>query len=168
MHEAEQHFMQFISKHKRSYATKEEYYYRLGLFTQMYQRIQTHNNKHVELHGFEMEVNHFSDLTEAEFKMRLGYQPSIRTEPRTESFGAEQSVEAPASVDWRTSGAVNAVKDQGSCGSCWAFSAIGAVEGVYKIKTGALKSFSEQQLVDCSTKNNGCNGGLMDYAFAYL
>ena len=65
----------------------------------------------------------------------------------------------PASVDWRTKGAVNAVKDQGQCGSCWAFSATAAVEGANAIKTGKLLDLSEQQLVDCDTQSQGCNGG---------
>ena len=65
----------------------------------------------------------------------------------------------PASVDWRTKGAVNPVKNQGQCGSCWAFSATAAVEGAYAIKTGNLLSLSEQQLVDCDTQSQGCNGG---------
>merc|ERR1711998_827491 len=60
------------------------------------------------------------------------------------------------------------VNHQGQCGSCWAFSTTGAVEGSNFIKTGTLKSFSEEQLVECSTQNNGCNGGLMDYAFQYI
>merc|ERR1712137_409839 len=73
----------------------------------------------------------------------------------------------PDSIDWVKLGAVSPVKDQKSCGSCWAFSAIGALEGAAKLKKGVLKQMSEQQLIDCSLKNDGCSGGLMDDAFQY-
>jgi len=74
----------------------------------------------------------------------------------------------PESIDWREEGVVTPIKNQGHCGSCWTFSATGAMEGAYAIYSGILKSFSEQQLVDCVKKDNGCNGGEMIDAFEYV
>ena len=87
--------------------------------------------------------------------------------------GFESAVSVPASVDWRTKGAVTYVHDQQQCGSCWAFSTAGALEGIYAIKRGNLVSFSEQQLVDCDYiraggTSLGCNGGDMESAMVWI
>ena len=144
--EVEVEFQKHLAGFGRNYGTKEEYYYRLGIFTQNYHLIKTPNAKHVEEMGFTMGFNQFTDLTEAEFKMHLGYIPSG---PRDEEFTDEEDIVEEtsvlaSSVDWRSKGAVTAVKDQKSCGSCWAFSTTGAMEGAYKIHHGSLINFSEQ------------------------
>jgi len=71
-------------------------------------------------------------------------------------------------VNWVTKGAVNKVKDQGHCGSCWAFSTTGSVEAAMFIKSGKLESYSEQQLVDCQKESHGCHGGSFHQSFKYL
>merc|ERR1712100_351583 len=78
-----------------------------------------------------------------------------------------QGEELAESVDWTTKGAVTPVKNQGQCGSCWAFSTAGGLEGAWQIASGNLVSMSEQFFVDCSKQNSGCNGGLMETAFTW-
>jgi cathepsin L len=117
-------------------------------------------------------MNRFGDLTAEEFKvlyngMRINASQIVQS---GNVHTHDNRFELPDSVDWRTKGVVTAVKNQGQCGSCWAFSTTGSVEGMSAIKTGKLVSLSEQNLVDCSGSfgNYGCNGGLMDSAFKYI
>jgi C1A family cysteine protease len=111
--------------------------------------------------SFSMEHNKFSDLTSQEYKALYLGTHEVTEQPSPRYIIGSESV--ADSIDWRQKGAVSPVKDQGQCGSCWAFSAIGALEGLNAIKTGSIQQFSEQALVDCSKNgNNGCNGGLMD------
>jgi hypothetical protein len=163
-------FIQWMTDFDKSYAP-EEFFYKYGVFKTNYDFVQAHNAAN---HTWEVELNKFADLTSAEFKiMYNGYKPELRRGERTEvktltdlRIGAYPT----GSLDWVSKGAVTGVKDQGQCGSCWAFSSTGSIEGAVFLKHGHLTSLSEQQLVDCSTSygNAGCNGGLMDSAFKYV
>lgn len=158
-------FKQWKNKFKKSYLLSEESY-RLSIFSENVRKIVDHNERAKKGEfTFVLDVNQFADLTQEEFKAKyLGYK-------KTPAKNSNLLVNVvPESVDWRTQNKVSAVKNQGSCGSCWAFSAVGALEGLNAIKNNNLVQFSEQQLVDCSQKqgNEGCNGGLMDSAFQYV
>ncbi|CAN1140016.1 Senescence-specific cysteine protease SAG39 [Linum perenne] len=122
---------------------------------------------------YKLAVNQYADLTNKEFMAaKTGYKKPtnlVKVGPSS-SFKYENASSVPDTMDWRTKGAVNPIKDQGQCGGCWAFSAVAAVEGLMKISTGKLVSLSEQELIDCdkTTNDQGCNGGFMDDAFQYV
>ena len=126
--------------------------------------IEEHNAK-VDT-SFELGHNKFSDLSQAEYARRLGGRapPDF---PNT-TMMADRQGPFPDSLDWVAKGAVTPVKDQGNCGSCWAFSTTGAIEGAYQLATGKLVSLSEQNLVSCSFNGNlGCSGGEQSDAFCW-
>ncbi|XP_052183232.1 vignain-like [Diospyros lotus] len=123
---------------------------------------------------YKLKLNKFADMTNHEFKQtyagsKIKHHRLLRGSHGNGSFMYEKVEYVPPSIDWRKKGAVTGVKDQGRCGSCWAFSTVVAVEGINQIKTNKLVSLSEQELVDCDTEENeGCDGGLMDLAFEFI
>lgn len=159
----EKDFAEYVSKYQKSYATKEEYEYRLKHFAQTLQEIREHNEANAES-GYTLGINQFSDWTFHEYKRLLG---AMEAGAEIEKLSIHKFEASNGPVDWRSSGKVNAVKDQGTCGSCWAFSATSAVESKHAIRSGQLVQLSEQQLVDCSHSSNyGCQGGMYDRAWS--
>lgn len=159
-------FVKFIKDYKKEYKS-HEMFSKFSTFSKNLKAIHEHNAKG---ESFTMAINEFADLTADEFSsMFKGYKPRPKQKFSTKNMHVADGSVA-ASIDWRTQGAVTPVKDQGQCGSCWAFSTTGSVESATFLATGKLESLSEQQLVDCagSEGNLGCNGGLMDDAFEYI
>jgi KDEL-tailed cysteine endopeptidase len=165
-------FKDFITKFEKTYKTAEEYAMRFAIFVE--NRIYVHRMNMDKDQTATFALNEFADLTWQEFRGTYvgGFKPSI--EKRWEGLrhlGTHKysGAELPSEVDWTTKGAVTPVKNQGQCGSCWAFSTTGSLEGAWQIANGKLVSISEQQLVDCSKAegNMGCGGGLMDNGFKY-
>ena len=129
--------------------------------------IEFHNENINNDNTYELGHNQFSHMSFDEFKSYVHLTPIPNLDLDLESNLEANVTALPVSVDWTTKGAVTGVKDQGNCGSCWSFSATGALEGAYQIKYGTLVSFSEQNLVSCDTIDSACNGGLMDNAFTW-
>lgn len=156
----------FKLTHKKTYAQPEEQY-----------RFKVFQNNLMLAHKYqEMDpkarygVTKFSDLTPQEFKYQyLGLvRPPTSNNSEERNYYKPKVVDIPASWDWSQKGAVTDVKDQGSCGSCWAFSTIQNIEGQNFIKNKLLIELSEQQLVDCDKIDEGCNGGYMQVAMQWL
>ncbi|MCO5601708.1 hypothetical protein L7F22_055831 [Adiantum nelumboides] len=162
------HWMRFHHKNYTFSDGRSEKYTRFKIFRDNLFYIHLHNSDPHRTHT--LGLNRFADLTLAEFKAKhLGLNPSPRIRMPSETQSQPCSTgDLPNSVNWRLHGAVTPVKDQGQCGSCWAFSSTGAIEGAYAINTKKLVSLSEQELVSCARSNNGCNGGLMDLAFEWI
>ncbi|KAL8124954.1 cysteine proteinase COT44-like [Apium graveolens] len=169
----------WLKKHGKTYNTNGlelEKERRFEIFKDNLKFIDEHNSGN---HSYRVGLNKFADLSNDEYRsIYLGTRTDAKRRFVKYQTGAISNRYAvrngedrmlPESVDWRNRGAVTPIKDQGSCGSCWAFSTVAAVEGINKIVTGELISLSEQELVDCDKSYNlGCNGGLMDYAFEFI
>lgn len=164
---------EFKTRFAKSYTDKSEENFRLKVFMENKHRIAKHNQRAANgLKSYTLEMNQFGDLLHHEFiSIMNGYKKSYKTDSLNGSaYLSPAHVAIPDSVDWRKEGYVTPIKNQGQCGSCWAFSTTGSLEGQHFRATGKLVSLSEQNLVDCSKKfgNNGCEGGLMDNAFQYV
>ncbi|OWM72957.1 hypothetical protein CDL15_Pgr001071 [Punica granatum] len=168
-------FQRWKESHNKEYSTDEETQRRLEIFKRNLKYVTERNLNKVREgeKGHFVGLNKFADMTNEEFKkiyMSKMKRPANRNwskgNPVDKKVGA--SCDPPSSLDWRDYGVVTGVKDQGSCGSCWAFSTTGAIEGINALDTGKLISLSEQELVDCDTTDDGCDGGYMDYAFEWI
>ena len=178
-------FDYFAAKYRKSYAENSEYQKRFMIFKRNYKFIKTHNFN-AKIHGYKLGVNKFADLTNDEYRktyletFKLNSNISKVSEPDGKFKNRMKSAQAkndfydlgnPSSVDWRNTGAVMPVKDQGECISGYAFSAIAAIEGVYAIQKKRYKKLSEQQVIDCSDSdtygNKGCEGGNTTAVFKY-
>ena len=127
--------------------------------------VETHNRGD---HDFNLGLNQFADLDLKELKRQSNYNRRLAERTFQEPTECESAPDLPAAVDWRPKGVVTPIKNQGECGSCWAFSATGSMEAQHALKTGKLVSLSESQIVDCDLKDAGCAGGWMDGAFRYV
>ncbi|XP_027364351.1 low-temperature-induced cysteine proteinase-like [Abrus precatorius] len=162
----------WLVKHGKVYNALGEKEHRFEIFKDNLRFIEEHNKMGEK--GYMLGLNKFADLSNEEYKAmflggRLRRSDKGLFGKKSGRYAYREGEALPDMVDWREKGAVAPVKNQGQCGSCWAFSTVAAVEGINKIVTGDLISLSEQELVDCDRGYNmGCNGGLMDYAFEFI
>ncbi|KAF3325546.1 xylem cysteine proteinase 2 [Carex littledalei] len=162
-------FENWMTKHGKMYQSLDEKQRRFDIFKENLKHIEETNSQRK---NYRLGLNEFADMHHEEFKSRyLGLKGNFmrKSEATLGDSTNKNASYLPKFVDWRNKGAVTPVKNQGTCGSCWAFSTVAAVEGINQIVTGNLTSLSEQELIDCDTTiNSGCSGGLMDYAFSFI
>ena len=159
-------FQKFVNKYNKRYDSIEEFLarYRIYKYNLVNSLMETRERK-----LYKTGITKFSDMTQQEFaKIYLNLDYTALATINRRPVKPSNSNAAPDSYDWRDTVRVGPVKDQASCGSCWAFSTIANLEGLYAEKKNTYLALSEQLLVDCDTEDSGCNGGLMEYAFTWL
>ncbi|XP_060190013.1 zingipain-2-like [Lycium barbarum] len=164
----------WMARHGRTYENDAEKAKRLNIFKENVKFIESFNKNGTK--PYKLGINEFADLTSEEFikyytthGLNKFSSKSQQSSPAIfSSFKYENRSDVPSIMDWRKSDAVTNVKHQGQCGCCWAFAAVGALEGANKLSTGKLISLSEQELLDCTTENNGCYGGLITTAYDFI
>ncbi|CAJ2658861.1 unnamed protein product [Trifolium pratense] len=163
-------FQQWMKDHGRVYKDLEEMSKKFDNFLSNLKYIIETNAKRKSPHGFLLGLTNFSDWSFQEFQKRylhdIDMSMNIDTMKMNDVHGLS-SCDAPSSLDWRSKGVVTNVKDQQNCGSCWTFSAVGAIEGLNAIVSGKLINFSEQELLDCEL-SGGCNMGWVNKAFDWI
>lgn len=159
-------------KHSKSYDNQAEVAVRRAVWERNMRLVVRHNlEASAGKHSFTLELNHLADMTAEEVNEKMNkLKVEERVPVRNGTFEDKLDFETPPSVDWRKDGLVSPVQNQGLCGSCWAFSSLGALEGQMKKKTGLLVPLSPQNLVDCSTSdgNMGCRGGYISKSYSYI
>ena len=164
----------FKAAHGKAYLSPKEEVLRMMVYIYNKAKIADHNQlAHKGHYSYFLKMNSFGDFFPSEIAALYGLQHMDLNKTHTEDTGATfiapEGFEAPTEVDWRTKGAVTEVRDQGKCGSCYAFAVAGSVEGQHFRKTGKLISLSVQQLVDCNTLHwDGCLGGIAPDEFKYI
>ena len=160
------HYNRHLKKYNKYYDTTADYWTHYYAFESNMDRIEEHNSRES---SWKLGENNFTDLTFEDFKqVYLGSNPTKST--KNYPLFIKGNLSNVTNVDWRVEGLVTGIKDQKQCGSCWAFSAVGSMEGAHAKKTGNLVSLSEQNLVDCSQNYGceGCSGGWMNAAMEYV
>jgi len=170
----DQQWAQFKERHSKSYASLTEENDRREIWKEEMEMVDKHNMEAEEgLHTYTLGENEFSDLTFQEFlRTMTGYNESldfdVLSDPTVEGKFQEDTFGFPQSWDCRDHGLVSTVRSQGSCGSCWAFAAVGAVEGAWAKEKGQLYRLSEQELIDCDKSDGGCHGGGISSALTWV